>query len=227
MMKHSRWLLILLLLIAGIGDSLALWRNDISFEPISRTSKSGNVINSNITGSNQSALAIADMSSLPGIRSAGSFTMSFEVSFSSGSRWQIGIGNKDIRGTNANGSIGSSYNTTGLMMQIGDDGNYFRVKINGVNQNGTNNSSAYNDAFGRTVRVNLQFNRNTGKFNYSLTDTENYKVYFTGSDITTSVEYVSIIEAYTWAANASVALSNVTINYNFFFELRPNIFVIS
>lgn len=202
----------------GEIESWAYWRNDISFEPVNRASKSGNVITSANNAGNEYALAIADLSALDGIRSAGFFTLSFEVSFTSGSRWQIGIGNKDVRGTNANGSSGSSYNITGIMLQIGDDGGYFRVKINGNNQNGTNNSSAYNDAFGRTVRVDFQFNRNTGRFNYSLTDTQNSTVYFQGSDISAPADYITMVEAYTWANNASVTLSNITINYNFFFN---------
>ena len=212
-------LLLFMLLAAGAGDAWALWRNDIGFTAINRASQSGNVITSANNAGNQYALAIADLSQLPGIRSAGYFTLSFEVSFTQGSRWQIGIGNKDVRGTNANSSNTSSYNTTGLMMHIGDDGGtYYRVKINEADQYGTNNSSAYNEAYGKTVRVSLQFNRNTGRFNYSLTDVDNNTVYFTGSDIATTVEYLSLVEAYTWANNASVTLSNITINYNFFFE---------
>ena len=203
----------------GAGDVWALWRNDISFTPINRTFKSGDVITSASNAGHEYALAIADLSSLPGIRSAGYFTLFFDVSIPQGSRWQIGIGNKDVRGTNANGSNGASYNTNGLMMQIGDDGGaYYRVKINGAEQYGTNGSSAYNNAYGRTVRVYLEFNRNNGTFTYWLTDVGNGTNYFTGSGIATSVEYLSLIEAYTWANNAQVTLSNVTINYNFFFE---------
>lgn len=215
----KRLIALLLILTAGFCESWALWRNDIGFTPINRASQSGNVITSANNAGNEYALAIADLSQLPGIRSAGFMTLSFEINFSKGSRWQIGIGNKDIRGTNANGSNSSSYNRTGLMMQIGDDGGtYYRVKIGDSDQYGTNNRSAYNDAYGRTVRVNFQFNRNTGKFSYSLTDTGNGTIYFTGSDISTSVEYLSLIEAYTWQNSASVTLSNITINYNFFFE---------
>ena len=106
------------------------------------------------------------------------------------------------------------------MMHIGDDGGtYYRVKINEADQYGTNKSSAYNEAYGKTVRVSLQFNRNTGRFNYSLTDVDNNTVYFTGSDIATTVEYLSLVEAYTWANNASVTLSNITINYNFIYTI--------
>jgi len=213
-----RLLLLLLLMMAGAGDALALWRNDITFTPINRTSQSDNTITSAHNAGNQYALAIADMSELPGIKSAGFLTFYFDIYFEVGSRWQIGIGNKDIRGTNANGSSKSSYNSTGLLMQIGDDNGYFRVKVGGYNQNGTNNSSAYNDAFGRPVRVYLEFNRNAGTFNYSLTDIWNNTVYFTGTGITAPVDYVTMIEAYTWANNASIIISNVTVNYNFFFE---------
>lgn len=213
----QRLLLPLLLMMAG--ETWALWTDQISFEPVNRAGKSGNVIMSAGNASNQYALAIADMSTLDGIKSAGFISLNFNISFVAGSRWQIGIGNKDVRGTNANGSSSTSYNTTGLMLQIGDDGNYFRVKIDGNNQNGTNGSSAYNEAFGRTIHVEFQFNRNTGKFNYRLSDAENSStIYFQGLDIATTVEYVSIVEAYTWANNASVTLSNITINYNFFFN---------
>ena len=213
----QRLLLPLLLMMAG--ETWALWTDQISFEPVNRAGKSGNVIMSAGNAGNQYALAIADMSTLDGIKSAGFISLNFNISFVAGSRWQIGIGNKDVRGTNANGSSSTSYNTTGLMLQIGDDGNNFRVKIDGNNQNGTNGSSAYNEAFGRTIHVEFQFNRNTGKFNYRLSDAENSStIYFQGLDIATTVEYVSIVEAYTWANNASVTLSNITINYNFFFN---------
>ena len=183
--------LLLLMMTVGAGDVWALWRNDISFTPINRTFKSGDVITSASNAGHEYALAIADLSSLPGIRSAGYFTLFFDVSIPQGSRWQIGIGNKDVRGTNANGSNGASYNTNGLMMQIGDDGGaYYRVKINGAEQYGTNGSSAYNNAYGRTVRVYLEFNRNNGTFTYWLTDVGNGTNYFTGSGIATSVEYL-------------------------------------
>lgn len=209
----------LLLLMAGTNRVWALYTN-VGFANQNRISNNGaGVFTSDNNAGNQYALAIADLSGLNGINTVGVENITFDVNFSLGSRWQIGIGDKRVRGTNANGSSSSSYNTTGLIMQIGDDGgNYYRVKIDGNNQYGTNNSSAYNDASGRTVRVNLIFNRESQTFNYSLTDTENNTIYFQGSGINTTVESVSIIEAYTWANSQSITLSNVTVNYNFFFD---------
>ncbi len=212
------WLL-LLVMTAGVEDAWALYTN-ISFANQNRISNNGEgVFTSANNAANAYALAIADMSGLNGINTVGLMSISFEVNFSQGTRWQIGIGDKRIRGTNANGSLSSSYSTTGLMMHICDDGGlYYRVKINGNNQYGTNNSSAYNEAYGRRVRVNLLFNRENHTFQYSLTDVVNSKVYFTGSNISTTVDSPSIIEAYTWTNNSQITLSNVTVNYNFFFD---------
>ena len=214
----KRLLLLLLLMTMGVEDTWALWRNDISFEPVNRASKSGNVISSAGNAGNAYALALADLSELLGIKTVATMSISFEVNFSKGSRWQIGIGDKDVRRTNANGSTGSGYNSTGLILQIYDDGGeHYRVNING-NVQYYNNSSAFDAAYGRTVRVDLFFNKNTHKFNYSLTDVDNNTLYISGYNIDTSVNYLSIVEAYTWANNASVTLSNITINYNFFFH---------
>ena len=219
MMRHRRWLLLLLLLSVGVGESWALWRA-IPFTNQNRISNNGaGVFTADGNAANQYALAIADMGDLPGIKTVGEMTLSFEVTIPQSGRWQIGIGDKDVRGTNANSSTSASYNTTGLMLQISNDGgNYYRVKVNGVNQYGTNNSSAYNDAFGRAVRVDVQYNRNTGKFNYSLTDKDNGTVYFTGTNKDAPAANISIVEAYTWSNNDQVTLSNVIINYNFFFD---------
>lgn len=213
-----RLVTLLLLMIVGMDKAWALYTN-VGFTNQNRISNNGaGVFTSNISGSNQYALAIADLSGLNGINTVGVVSITFDVNITLGGRWQIGIGDKRVRGTNANGSSGSSYNTTGLMMQISDDGGiYYRVKINGANQY-YNSSSAFNGASGRTVRVYLLFNRISQTFNYSLTDVENSTVYIQGSNISTTVESVSIIEAYTWTNNSQITLSNVTVNYNFFFD---------
>ena len=210
------FLSLLLLMTVGVGDTWALWRNDIGFTPISRASQSGNDITSTLTGSNQNALAIADLSALPGITTVGLLNITFDVNLSPGSRWQIGIGDKDVRGTNANGSSGNSYNTDGLFLHFGDNkiNNYvgYYLTING-------NRSQNNDAYSNNVHVDLLINRNTHKFSYRLSNAnDNSIIYFQEADVSTSVDNMTIIEAYTWANGQTITLSNITINYNFFFN---------
>ena len=122
----QRLSILLLLLAVGVSNAWALWRNDIGFTPVKRASQSGNVITSANNASNEYALAIADLSMLPGIKTVGYMSISFDVSLSQDSRWQIAIGDKDIRGTNANGSSSVSYNTDGIIMHFGDN------KINNI-----------------------------------------------------------------------------------------------
>ena len=210
------FLSLLLLMTIGVGDTWALWRNDIGFTPISRASQEGNVITSSLTGSNQYALAVADLSALPGITTVGLLNITFDVILSQGSRWQIGIGDKDVRGTNANGSSGNSYNTDGLFLHFGDNkiNNYegYYLTING-------NRRQNNDAYSNNVHVDLLINRNTHKFSYRLSNAnDNSIIYFQEADVSTSVDNMTIIEAYTWATNQTITLSNITINYNFFFN---------
>ena len=111
-------LTVLLLLMAG-GSKLWAMNRTIPFANQNRISNNGaGVFTTNISGSNQFALALADLSSIPGITTAGVITIQFDSNIPSGSRWTIGIGDKDVRGANANGSSGSTYSTDGQQMAI-------------------------------------------------------------------------------------------------------------
>ena len=88
---------------------------------------------------NEYALALADFSNLPGINTAGTITIQFDSNIPSGSRWLIGTGDKEVRGTNANGSNKATYNTDGLLFRFGtSDGTNYRV----------DGASTNNSAFG-------------------------------------------------------------------------------
>ena len=175
------------------------------------------------TSTGNSSLAIADLSSIPGISTVGVVNIQFDCVIPVAGRWQIGIGNKNVRGVNANGSSANSYNSDGLMLHINDNSsqsnNYFRVKINNVDQYGTNGHSAYNEAFNQSLHVTLLFNRINGYFSYSIVNNSNSITYFTGSNIATSIENTTIIEAYTWSVNQTITLSNVTVQFaDFYFS---------
>lgn len=203
-------LTVLLLLMAG-GSKLWAMNRTIPFANQNRISNNGaGVFTSADNAGNVYALALADLSNIPGITTAGTITIQFDSYIPSGSRWNIGIGNKDVRGTNANGSNQSSYNTDGLILRFGTtDGNNYRV--NG----GTNN----NNAFGKSVHATITFNRIEGTYSYTLTDNDNSTVYFSETNIATSVANPTIIEVYSWQSSSSVTLSNVTIQYeDLYFE---------
>ena len=203
-------LTVLLLLMAG-GSKLWAMNRTVTFANQNRISNNGaGVFTSADNAGNAYALALADLSNIPGITTAGTITIQFDSNIPSGSRWNIGIGNKDVRGTNANGSNKSSYNTDGLILRFGTtDGNNYQV--NG----GTNN----NNAFGKSVHATITFNRIEGTYSYTLTDNDNSTVYFSGTDIATSVANPTIIEVYSWQNSSSVTLSNVTIQYeDLYFE---------
>ena len=148
------------------------------------------------------ALAVADLSNLPNIASATSVTIEFDVVVNG--RLIIGIGDKNVRGTIANGSSKSTYNTEGIIMRYAKiDDNY--VRVNG----GSNNS----EAIGVTSHVSFTLNRKTGKYSYTITDEGGTSTYFSGSNISTSVSNSTIIEAYSWANSQTNALSAVSYSY--------------
>ena len=148
------------------------------------------------------ALAVADLSSLPNIASATSVTLEFNVVISG--RLLIGIGDKSVRGTNANGSSKTTYNTEGLVMRYGTtDDNY--VRVNG----GTNNSNALNV----TSHVSFTLNRKTGKYSYTITNAAGTETFFSDTNVSTSVSNATIVEAYSWANSQSNALSAVSYSY--------------
>jgi len=209
-------LLLLLSFIVGVNTTSAMYRT-VPFEAINQVTQGSGTF----TSTGNSSLAIADLSSIPGIGTVGVVIIQFDCVIPAAGRWQIGIGDKNVRGTNAKGSSSSGYNVEGLMLHINDNSNqsdnYFRVKINNQMQYGTNGSSAYNDAFNQSLHVTISFNRINSYFSYSIVNNSNSTTYFIGSNIYTPIENISIIEAYTWSSNQTIALSNVTVQFDDFY----------
>lgn len=177
-------------------------QNTIEWIAQNRMSKGENTLTSASNAGNQYALGIVDLSNIKNIGDASSVKIEFDVNIPSGSRWLVGIGDKTVRGVTANGSSKSTYNTDGLIMRFGTtDGSYYR--INGS----TNNSSA----FGQNIHVNFTLDRNKSSYSYTLTDKGGTTTYFSGSNVATSVDAATIIEAYTWANNATLSVTNVKV----------------
>lgn len=153
---------------------------------------------------NQYALALADLSGVENINGATSVTLEFDVTIPSGSRWLVGIGDKNTRGTNANGSNKSNYDTDGLIMRFGtSDGTYYR--FNG----GTNNSNAFG------VNAHCSFTLDVVNKTYSYSITNGETVLFSGSNVATTVTSATIVEAYSWLSNATISLSNVSYSFEY------------
>lgn len=160
---------------------------------------------------NEYALALADLSSIDKIDRATSITLEFDVNIASGSRWLIGIGDKDTRGTNANSSSKSTYNTDGLIMRFGTkDGTYYRVN------DGTNNS----DAFGVLTHVTFTLDRVNKTYSYTIKDqATGNTTYFSASDVETDIDNATVVEAYSWLGSTTITISNVS--YYFEYVLEP------
>ena len=203
-------LLLFLLLAVGMNEALAV-NTAVSFANQNRMTNNGaGVYTAAVNAGNQYALALADLSDIPGIGTVGIVTIQFDSYITSGSRWLIGIGDKNVRGTNSNGSSKSVYNTDGLMMRFGtNDGVYYRM-------NGTTNNTA---AFGTTVHTSISFNRNAGTYSYTLSS--GWTVLFSETGVSTSVENITVVEAYTWQNSAQITLSNVTVQFDDFYFSDP------
>lgn len=199
------------LLVGGASNAWAdNYSGSVSFAAQNRITNNndGTFTTANNTG-NQYALALADLSGLDNISSATSVTLEFDVTIPSSGRLMIGIGDKNIRGTNANGSFQSTYNKDGLVMYYGtSDGTY--VRVNG----GTNNSNL----LGTSSHVTFTLNRTTGKYSYIITYVDGESVVQTGlsgSNIETTVSNATIVEAYSWANNQTFAISDVSYSYEY------------
>ena len=206
-----RRILLFLLLVAGGGDMWAV-STTISWHAENR------IVNNNdgsfTTASNASnvyALALADLSGIDGIGTVGTVNLEFYCKIPAGSRWLIGIGDKSIRGTTANGSSKAGYNTDGLYMRFGEakDNNTFNV--NGA-------ETAWSPAVDVWLRVNFSYNRIAHTYSYSLRNAgDNSIVYYNGTDVATSVSAPTIIEAYSWLDNTSIDIHNVTVSFSDFY----------
>ena len=200
-------LLLTAALFVGTNAWSTTYTGTVNFEAKSRSSYADGTFTTASNAGNAYALAVADLSGLENIASATSVTLEFDVTVSG--RLLIGIGDKNTRGTNANGSSKSTYNTEGLVMRYGtSDGN--TVRVNG----GTNNANLK----GTSSHVIFTLNRTTGKYSYTITYVDGNSETQTGlsaSDVTTTVSNATIVEAYSWANNQSNALSAVSYSYEY------------
>lgn len=162
-----------------------------------------------VNAGNQYALAIADLSDVSytdaegneySIKDADEVAITYTSIVPSGSRWNIGLGDKDIRGTTAANSNKGTYDTNGLIMRHGTgDGSTYRV--NG----GTNNANA----FGKTLTTTITFNKAAGIYSYTIQDDEN--TYFSGTSVSTTVSQSTILEAYSWQGSSTVTLGDAKV----------------
>lgn len=187
----------------GAGTSTA-WAEtgSVNFEAKNRCTYADGTLTTDNNAGNQYALAVADLSGLANIASATSITLEFNVTISG--RLHMGIGDKAVRGTTANGSSQSTYNTDGIIMRYATkDGTYIRV--NG----GTNNS----DAMNVSSHVRFTLDRKNKKYSYTIKSADGNTTYFSGNNIATTVSNATIVEAYTWVNSSSHALSSVSYSY--------------
>lgn len=149
---------------------------------------------------NQYALALSDLSTIDGgIDNAEKITIEFDSQISSGSRFLIGIGDKKTRGTTANGSSKTTYNTDGLFMRYGSsDGSYYRL-----------NGGSSISGFDKVVHCKFVLDRVNKTYSYTLSSGST--VLSSGQNISTAIDNATIIEAYTWQNSATVTLSDVTV----------------
>ena len=199
------------LLVGGANAVYAKnYTGSVSFAALSRITNNGNgTFTTASNAGNGYALALADLSGLENIASATSVTLEFDVTIASGGRLLIGIGDKNTRGTTANGSSKSTYNTDGLVMRYGtSDGS--SVRVNG----GTNNSNLFNTS----SHVTFTLDRTTGKYSYTITYVDGGSVIQTGfssSNISTTVSNATVVEAYSWVNSQTFAISDVSYSYEY------------
>ena len=134
-MKKIFTLLTLMCLCIGVKAATA--SGSVSFAATNRITNNNNgTFTTASNAGNQYALALADLSGLDNIGNATSVTLSFTTTIPSGKRLLVIIGDKTTRGTTANGSSKSTYNTDGLFMRYGtNDGT--NIRVNGGTANNT------------------------------------------------------------------------------------------
>ena len=159
---------------------------------------------------NAYALALADLSGIDGIGTVGTVNILFYCRIPAGSRWIFGIGDKQVRGTTANGSSNATYNTDGLFMRFGENKANNTFMVNGA-------ETPYAAAVGEWLAVRFTYNRTSHTYSYSLTNAYNNTVYYSESNIYTSVSTPSVIEAYSWMNNTTIEITNVIVSFNDFY----------
>ena len=211
MIKKTTFLKTLLVAVGlcfGVNGAWATtYKGSVNFEAKSRSTYADGTFTTAGNAGNGYALAVADLSGLENIASATSVTLEFDVTISG--RLLIGIGDKNTRGTTANGSSKASYNTDGLVMRYGtNDGS--SVRVNG----GTSNANLLNTS----SHVSFTLDRTTGKYSYTITYVDGNsetQTGLSGSNLATTVSNATIIEAYSWNNNQSNALSAVSYSYEY------------
>ena len=183
----------------------------VNWQATNRITKGDNgLFTTAANAANAYALALADLSSIDGIGTVGTVNIQFYCRIPAGSRWMLGIGDKQVRGTTANGSSNASYNTDGLFLRFGE------AKANNTfNVNGAETVNA--PAVGEWLVVSFAYNRVSHTYSYSLSNVYNSTVYYSASGVSTSVSTPSVIEAYSWMNNTTIEISNVIVSFNDFY----------
>lgn len=201
-------LITLLMIIMGSATaSAAKYNGTENFVAKSRSTYSNGQFVTASNAGNGYALAIADLSDNENITNAKTITLDFDVRVNTGMRCLVGIGDKALRGENANGSSKSSYVTTGLVMWYGtSDGT--SLKVNWA----TNNTVG----FDKLSHVHFVFDRKAKTYSYTITyvdDQEETHTLFSGTDIATTLENADVVEVYSWQNSQTISISNVTYSY--------------
>ena len=212
MKKHLLMKTLLVALVCLVGGTSSVWGEVISFSATNRITNNGDgTFTTAGNAGNQYALAIADLSGITGENKF--ITIEFDTNIPSGSRWLVGIGDKDTRGTNACGSSSASYNTTdGLVCRFGtSDGTYYRV----------NGGTSYS-LFDVSVHATFTLNKRLGTYSLVLHNNSTDTDVYTASGTSTTVANATIVELYSWVNSATVTVSDVTVTVKDTYEYSVN-----
>lgn len=158
------------------------------------------------TTDTRAPLALADLSGIDGIDNATNVSIDFDFQINKEGRFLIGIGDKQVRGTNAKGSSSSNYIMDGLFFRYGVDNSSLTNRFNG----GGNYNTTYD-----MVHCHFEIDRVHKTYSYNLSvggKTLNYNnTYLTGEDIPTSIDNATIIEAYSWTNGTPITLKEVSV----------------
>lgn len=205
-MKLKQLLTKTLLVVAmlGVGGS-ASWAETVSFVNRANTTvvtgASGTITT---TSSGKYKLATADLTSVPNMSIAGIIQIEFDATVSSGTRWIFGIGDVATRGTNANGSSSSTYNTTGIITFFGtNNGSNFRI-------NNFSSGTRNDNLFGESLHVTFVFNRIEKTYTCNIVDKSDASNKLSASG-STSIENANVVEVYSWVNSHTETVSDLTV----------------
>ena len=209
-----RLLVVGCLLLTWAAPSWAVART-VAWQAVNRiTNVDGNTFTTANNAANAYALALDDLSTIEGIGTVGIVNIQFYCHIPSDSRWVIGIGDKNIRGTNANGSTKSTYNTDGLIMRFGVAKQNNTFNVNGV-------ETSFSPLVDRVLLVSFSYDHNAHTYSYELRDVQTNNVYYSAYGVSTTVGAPTLIEAYSWMNNTSISLSDVYVSFSDFYF--PNV----